>query len=403
MTPDLAIWLVGGGVALSLMALFVVILARSMDAAHAKPPASNAEALAAILPAGKLGGMLKKHGLTSSSADTDKEAAAGSGKKASSLVGGFIGAGVAITVGAAVASEIFDRQPVANIMPIELSAGELRGTLLMPRTKSPVVLIVPGSGPTDRDGNNPAARTNMYKLLAEGLAAKGIGTVRVDKRGMFGSAGAGNPNAVSVEAYASDYRAWIDAIRAETGRKCVWLLGHSEGALMVSAAAEGRKDVCGLILVAGMGRRMGDVIRAQLEANPANAPLLGEAFAALDDLEAGRHTDTSTMNPALLPLFAPPVQDFLISMLEADPVDTLRRAKVKSLVVQGTSDLQVTEEDARLLNKARRTKLELIRGMNHVLKEAPADRAANLATYANPDLPLHPKLVREIEDFIEDD
>jgi pimeloyl-ACP methyl ester carboxylesterase len=402
MTADLAIWLVGGGVALSLMALFVVILARSMDAAHAKPPASNAEALAASLPAGKLGGMLKKH--APAPPDAQKEAGAKS-KKAGGAVAAAIGSVAAVGVGAGIVSDIFDRRTdVASLAPVEITAGDLRGTLLSPRKKAPVVLMVPGSGPTDRDGNSPlGVNSNMYRQLAEGLAAEGIATVRVDKRGMFGSTGAGDPNAVSVDIYANDYRAWIDAIREQTGRKCVWLLGHSEGALMVSAAAEGRKDVCGLILVAGMGRRMGDVIRAQLEANPANAPLLGEAFAALDDLEAGRHTDTSTMNPALLPLFAPPVQDFLISMLEADPVDTLRRAKVKSLVVQGTSDLQVTEEDARLLNKARRTKLELIRGMNHVLKEAPADRAANLATYANPDLPLHPKLVREIEDFIEDD
>jgi hypothetical protein len=67
------------------------------------------------------------------------------------------------------------------------------------------------------------------------------------------------------------------------------------------------------------------------------------------------------------------------------------------------TDLQVTIEDAKLLNKPPRTKMELIKGMNHILKEAPEDRAANLATYTNPTLPLHPRLVRKIEDFIEGD
>jgi pimeloyl-ACP methyl ester carboxylesterase len=402
MTAQLAGWLVGGGVILCLMALFVVILARSMDAGRSKFSVSDAQALAAVLPAGPLSSMLKKHVLAAPP-ETEKEAATKAGKKAGGVVAAAIGSVVALGIGGAIASDVFEDRNAANITPVEITAGELHGTMLLPRRNSPVVLIVPGSGPTDRNGNSPlGVNSNMYKQLAEGLATKGIATVRVDKRGMFGSAEAGDPNAVSVDIYASDYRAWIDAIRAETGRKCVWLLGHSEGALMVSAAAEGRKDVCGLILVSGMGRKMGEVIRAQLRANPANVPLLDQAFAALDDLEAGRHPDTSNMHPALLPLFAPQVQDFMISVFATDPVETVRRARVQTLIVQGTTDLQVTEEDARLLNDAPRTKLELIRGMNHVLKEAPEDRAANLATYANADLPLHPKLVREIGDFIKD-
>lgn len=407
MSAQLAGWLVGGGIVACLMALFVVILARSMDAGLSKSSTTDMQALAAALPDGLLSNMLKKHVLASSeTSDTEKkEAAAKAGKKAGGVVAALVGGAVAVSVGAGIASDLFEREPdIASMTQVEIAAGELHGTLLSPRRNAPVVLIVPGSGPTDRDGNSPlGVKASMYKLLAEGLAAEGIATVRVDKRGMFGSSGAGDPNAVSVDIYANDYRAWINSIRQQTGRKCVWLLGHSEGALMVSAAAEGRKDVCGLILVAGMGRKMGDVIRAQLKGNPANAPLLDQAFAALDDLEAGRHPDTTSMHPALLPLFAPPVQDFLISIFATDPVEAVRRAGVKTLIVQGTTDLQVAEEDARLLHKPRRTDLELIRGMNHVLKEAPMDRAANLATYSNPDLPLHPKLVREIEDFIKDD
>ncbi len=184
--------------------------------------------------------------------------------------------------------------------------------------RAPVMLIVPGSGPTDRDGNSPLGiKAAPYRLLAEALAKDDISTVRVDKRGMFASAAAGDPNAVSVDIYANDYRAWIDAIREQTGAKCVWLLGHSEGALMVSAAAEGRKDVCGLVLVSGAGRPILDVMRDQLQANPANAPILPEALHAIDELKAGRHVDTAGMNPALARLFAPQVQDFMISCLRS--------------------------------------------------------------------------------------
>ena len=66
--------------------------------------------------------------------------------------------------------------------------GPLEGTLLDAGKGAPVVLIVPGSGPTDRDGNNPIGVTSApYRLLAEALGAKGVSTVRIDKRGLGGS------------------------------------------------------------------------------------------------------------------------------------------------------------------------------------------------------------------------
>jgi hypothetical protein len=403
MTVELALWLVAGGVGAGLMALLVVLLARGMDARPKAAPGAGTIA-ADPSPAAPGAHAMK---LLFGAAEAEKIAEArklakGSRNPRRAVAMSIVAA--SLTVGGALASlKIFDGDdapPVAS----EISAGPLHGAMLMPRKKAPVVLIVPGSGPTDRDGNSPlGVKANTYSLLAEALAKEGIGSVRVDKRGLFSSAGAGDPNSVTVETYAEDYRAWIDTIRAQTGRKCVWLLGHSEGALMVSVAAEGRKDVCGLILVSGMGRKMGDVIREQLRANPANAPLLDQAFAALDDLEAGRHLDTSNMHPALLPLFAPQVQDFLISVFATDPVEAVRRARVNTLIVQGTADLQITLEDARLLDKAPRTQLRTIAGMNHILKDAPGDRAANLATYSNPDLPLAPRIAGVIEDFIEDD
>ncbi|MDP3736564.1 MAG: alpha/beta fold hydrolase [Hyphomonadaceae bacterium] len=401
MTMTLALWLVGGAVVLLLMLLVIVLIARSLETksspAATTPASSKADAAAATAMKALFGAALGEK-----IAGANKQSGKTSGKHISLAIGGAVGA---IFIGSAIAEFVDSSRPdPASLEPIEISAGDLHGTLLSPKAKAPVVLIVPGSGPTDRNGNSPmGVNTDMYKLLAEGLAREGIATVRVDKRGMFGSKGAGDPNTVSVDIYANDYRGWIHTIREQTGRKCVWLLGHSEGALMVSAAAQGRKDVCGLILVSGMGRKMGDVLRQQLQDNPANAPLLDQAFAAISALEGGQHYDTTNMHPALLPLFAPPVQDFLISVFAVDPVEAVRKARVRTLIVQGRNDLQVTVEDARLLNKAPRTKMELISDMNHVLKDAPFDRAGNLATYANPSLPVSPRLVREIEDFIEND
>ena len=114
-------------------------------------------------------------------------------------------------------------------------AGSIAGTLA---EGTPAILIVPGSGPTDRDGNSPLGiAAQSYKLLADALAQRGIASVRIDKRGMFGSAEAvPDPNDVTVNDYVADIESWAEAISARSGGQCVWLLGHSEGGLMSMAA-----------------------------------------------------------------------------------------------------------------------------------------------------------------------
>jgi pimeloyl-ACP methyl ester carboxylesterase len=277
---------------------------------------------------------------------------------------------------------------------------------MLPGAKgSAPVLIIPGSGPTDRHGNNPlGVRAASYRLLAEGLAARGIGSVRIDKRGMFGSrAAVADGNAVTVADYASDVHAWVKAIRAATGAPCVWLLGHSEGGLVaLAAAAEAPEGVCGLMLVAAPGRKVGAALREQLRANPANAPLLDQALAAIEQLEAGQRVDTAALHPALMSLFAPPVQGFLISLLAQDPAALLARYRGPALVLHGRRDIQAAVADAERLAAARPgVKLVMLEDVNHVLKRvATDDRAANAATYADPDLPLAPEVVEAVAGFV---
>jgi uncharacterized protein len=283
--------------------------------------------------------------------------------------------------------------------------GPLRGSLAGPGTAdAPVVLIIPGSGPTDRDGNSPlGVRAGTYRLLAEALAARGVTTIRIDKRGMYGSSGAvADANAVTVADYAQDVHAWSRSARERTGARCVWLLGHSEGGLIALAAAQRPEGICGLVLVAAPGRRLSDALREQLRANPANAPLLDGAMAAIARLEAGERVDPSGLHPALQGLFAPAVQNFLISLFAQDPAALVGAVRLPVLIVQGGRDIQITEEDARRLasgNAAAR--LVLLPEVNHVLKRvASDDRAANLATYADPDLPLADGVVEPIADFV---
>lgn len=131
--------------------------------------------------------------------------------------------------------------------------GPLKGSWTGPEgPRVPVVLMIPGSGPTDRDGNSPRGlKAASLRLLAEGLANRGIASVRIDKRGMFASAGAiPDANKVTIDDYAADTRAWIAAIRAKTGAPCVWVLGHSEGGLVALDTAAARPaGLCGVIAV----------------------------------------------------------------------------------------------------------------------------------------------------------
>jgi uncharacterized protein len=294
----------------------------------------------------------------------------------------------------------------AAAVPMTVSGpqGDLAGTLVDAGKGAPVVLIIPGSGPTDRDGNNPMGVTAApYRLLAEALAAKGVSTLRADKRGMFGSKAAiADPNAVTIAAYATDAHNWADALRKRTGAKCVWLLGHSEGALAALAAAQQPRGICGLILVASPGRKLGAVIREQLEANPANAPLLPAAMAALQSLEAGKTVDTTGMPAPLPTLFRPKVQPFLIDLLRQDPAAMAARIKLPMFIIRGGKDIQVSAADAEALHAARPDAQMLSPAtMNHVLKDvAGDDRAANLATYADSSLPVDGSMVDRIVSFV---
>jgi uncharacterized protein len=197
-------------------------------------------------------------------------------------------------------------------MTIAGPQGNLAATLMQTNAKQPLVLIIPGSGPTDRDGNNPLGVSSAsYRLLAEDLAKQGIASLRIDKRGLFGSKAAiADANAVTIDAYAADVRNWAKAVQSKTKRKCVWILGHSEGGLVALKAAQVPANICGVITVSAPGRPLQVVLKEQLAANPANGPILPVANKALDELSAGRRVDVSAMHPALQQLFAPPLQGF---------------------------------------------------------------------------------------------
>lgn len=295
--------------------------------------------------------------------------------------------------------------PVATEVALPATPAPLYGTLLTPEGNTrAAAVILPGSGPTDRDGNNVNNGTGLnvraapYRLLAESLAAQGIATLRIDKRGIGRSAAAVlDERSVSFDTNIDDARAWAAEAAARTGRPCVWLIGHSEGALVALGATRTPDDkICGLVLLSGAGRPAGVVIAEQLSGLP--EPLKSQAMAGLADLTAGRTTPNI---PGLESLFRPSVQPYLISWFALDPAALAAAYDGPILIGQGTTDIQVSLTDAEALAAAQPA-ATLIRfeGVNHVLKVSSADRAANLATYSDPSLPLAPGVAEAVAAFI---
>ncbi len=242
--------------------------------------------------------------------------------------------------------------------------------------------------------------SDTYKMLAEGLAANGIASLRIDKRGLYGSASAiTDPNDVTIAAYAEDVRRWVE--RAAGLAPCVWIAGHSEGGLVALVAARNAPEsLCGLILMATSGRPAGHLLIEQLQANPANAPLMPEIRAIVADLEAGRRRDPAPMTPALQPLFAPGLQRYMIDLFSYDPVSVARDWHGPALILQGNADLQVRPQDTDLLGNAMpQAERVTLPGSTHLLK-ADVD-GKPLATYTDPTLPLHKDLVPAIVGFLD--
>lgn len=292
--------------------------------------------------------------------------------------------------------------PTATEVTLGAEPAALHGTMLAPDGETrAVALILPGSGPTDRDGNSPMGVSgSTYRLLAEALAADGVATVRIDKRGIGASMAASPPESeLRFTTYVEDARAWVADTVARTGLPCVWLIGHSEGAQIALAAVEGGNDkVCGVVLLSGAGRSASASLREQLNVGLPE-PLKTQAFAVLSELEAGRTVADSP--PELAALFRPSVQPYLISWLPMDPAALAAAYDGPMLIVQGDNDLQIKVADAQTLATAQpHARLTILEGVNHLLKQAPADRAGNAATYADPTLPLAPGVAEAVAGFI---
>jgi len=292
-----------------------------------------------------------------------------------------------------------DSSYIEKTLILQMDTISIEGTLLLPRIKGkiPIALIIAGSGPTDRNGNNPVMQNNSLKMLAEGLAKNNIASLRYDKRGI-GKSKIKNlkESDLRFENYINDAIKWIEKLKKDSSFGKIIIIGHSEGSLIGMIAAQ-KSPVDKYISLSGTGKSANQIIRDQLKSQPdyVRAP----AIKILEILEKG---DTTHSVPQFLySLFRPEVQPYMISWFKYNPAKEIQKLDIPVLLIQGTTDIQVSTENLDLLKKAKpEADTLLIPGMNHILKEAPIDRMKNIETYYKPDLPLVKGLVQKITKFI---
>ncbi|MDM5296136.1 alpha/beta hydrolase [Peribacillus simplex] len=289
-----------------------------------------------------------------------------------------------------------------EVVQAHLKKGTINGLLETPKNEGPfpVMIIIAGSGPTDKDGNTIAipGKNNSLKMLAESLAEKGIASIRYDKRGVGENMKlAGKEEDLRFEQYIDDAAAWVQFAKKDRRFSKVGIIGHSEGSLIGMAAAK-KTETDIFISLAGAGEPIDQVLVKQLEEQLTPA-LLTESKDILTNLKQGKQVES--VNADLYSVFRPSVQPYMISWIQYNPIELVKELKIPVLIVNGNRDIQVAPNNAKALYKEKGdSELLIIEKMNHVLKEAPADREGNLATYTNPELPLSPGLVNGILEFL---
>jgi pimeloyl-ACP methyl ester carboxylesterase len=273
--------------------------------------------------------------------------------------------------------------------------GQLDAVLTIPAgvERPPVALLIAGSGSIDRDGNGPQLKPATLKKLAEQLAARGIASLRYDKRGANGWKPVfGRPEDFRFKDYADDAVSLVEFLRGKFAR--IVLVGHSEGGLVAILTAR-RAPVDRLVLLATSARREGDLLKTQL-GKKLPPDKFDAVSKAIDSIMAGQTVDPP---PDGLPI-PPAMQPSIASAFTEDPIDPLKQIIIPTLIAGGGRDHQIARLDLVALSSAAPAAKTLwLPDMNHILVDV-TDDDDDLKSYSDTGRPLDPDLVESVAAFI---
>jgi uncharacterized protein len=274
----------------------------------------------------------------------------------------------------------------------------IKGTLFSPEKntkKQNLVIIIAGSGIPDRNGNQEGAENNSLKFLAEAIAKGGSSAFSFDKRSIaLIKAGNTEEGSLIFDDFINDVKDIITYFKNQKKYNKIIIAGHSEGSLIGMIAAKDNADA--YISLAGPARTIDLIITDQIVKQ---APFLKkDVEEGFDHLRAGNTFELK--NQMLAVIFRESLQPYLMSWMKYNPQDEIKKLNIPILIINGTKDIQVGENEAKLLNEANpKSEIKIIEKMNHVFKEI-NDDSENLKSYSNPELPIMTELSETINKFI---
>ncbi len=287
-----------------------------------------------------------------------------------------------------------------KITETEIAVNPLiNGTLYLPENssaKTKLVILIAGSGPTDRNGNQMGAVTNFAKKFAVAVAEEGNAVFAYDKR-MFAQMKSGeiNEETMRFDDGIKDAKDIINFFKAQKKYSKIVVAGHSEGSLIGMVAAQGNADA--YISLAGVGNSADEIILEQISKQ---APMMKEEVQKnLATLKSGQ---TFTLeNQMLASLFRESVQPYMISWFKYNPQDEIKKLKIPVLIINGTKDIQVTVKELELLKAVKPdAKTAVIENMNHLFRDIKGDDTENRASYTDANLPVMPELITVVNQFL---
>lgn len=294
--------------------------------------------------------------------------------------------------------------PAVTESPVTLKTMgcTLAGTLTMPKNPSgkiPVVLIVPAAGSINRDGNDASVgvNTNAYQMLAYALGEAGIASLRYDKRMVGQTTSEDKEKNLTFDDYVDDATSLLNMLADDERFSKIIVAGHGQGAL-VGMLATNQEPVKGYISLEGAADPEYIMLTNSMKSQPDYKA--NDIKRMLDSLKKGKTWDK--IDISLYPIARPSLQPLIMSWCRFEPAREIKKLKMPVLIVQGNTDLEVPLDNGVKLKAAKSNAIyAVIRGMNFELKAATPDRDKNLATYNDPNLPLHPDLAKALTDFIQ--